>query len=340
MQQLSFANKKVPYVDLHVDFTKLAFYPENPRIYSRFAGGNDRTQEAIQNTLAKMDHVRSLRSRIDRDGQVNEPLYCIPVEPDSEFADYDYQVLEGNSRLAALKMHKSGSLPPPTVPCRILDFAGYDESERETLIFSLLGEAHIIGKTEWKSYENAAYIHRRHINQKVSIATIATEIGKGWRTVKNMVDAFDLMMRAKDPKQDNWSYYEAYMTSGKLRKHREDIPDLDQRVTSLIKSGGFPRALDMRDNLADILSNKSARTIFMDEEEPEPFVHAYAIAESRGDTNTTLKRLQQFRRLIAEDDTSQQIRSLLETDKSKGPTQYELNQITRIIERIIQRANL
>ena len=57
---------EVPYVETEVSVGQLAFYPENPRIYSQFAGSGDRTQENIQAKLEAMDHVRELRSQIDR----------------------------------------------------------------------------------------------------------------------------------------------------------------------------------------------------------------------------------------------------------------------------------
>ena len=66
--------KEVPYVETEAAVERLAFYPENPRIYSQFAGSGDRTQENIQAKLEAMDHVKDLRSQIDRDGQVNEPF--------------------------------------------------------------------------------------------------------------------------------------------------------------------------------------------------------------------------------------------------------------------------
>ena len=105
--------REVPYEEMQVSVERLAFYPENPRIYSQFAGSGDRTQENIQAKLEGMNHVRELRFQIDRDGQVNEPLFCIRiVDPESElYGEYEYQVLEGNRRLAALRMNKKGSLP-------------------------------------------------------------------------------------------------------------------------------------------------------------------------------------------------------------------------------------
>ena len=335
---LKLRKKEIPYMEIQVSLGQLAFYPENPRIYSQFAGSGDRTQENIQAKLEAMEHVRELRSQIDRDGQVNEALFCVPVSPTSElYGRYEYQVLEGNSRLAALRMPKKGSLPPARVPCNVLDFSAYSEQETESLIFSLLGQFHIIGKTDWRSYENAAYIYRRFENHKVDTKDIAKEISLQPSKVLQMVNAFQMMIDAGDDNTSRWSYYEAYASSAKLKKHRENIPGLHDRVVSLIKDDKFPRALDMRDKLPDILRNKRARKIFFDKSESEPFREALAVADISGDTDATFKRLQRFRTDFATSQTKTQITKLLRSDSSRGRTEYELSQIMKFASQLMKR---
>ena len=236
---LKLRKKEVPYEEMQASVGQLAFYPENPRIYSQFAGSGDRTQENIQAKLEGMDHVKELRSQIDRDGQVNEPLFCIRVSPESELhGQYEYQVLEGNSRLAALRMNKKSSLPPPRVACNVLDFSAYSEQETESLIFTLLGGFHITGKTDWRSYENAAYIYRRFKNQEVPIEDIAKEISSlSLAKVRQMVNAFQMMIDAGDDNTSRWSYYEAYASSAKLKNHRGKHPGIG-RPGCFVNQGG------------------------------------------------------------------------------------------------------
>ncbi len=341
MGQLMFDKRPVTYKERTVPVDRLAFYPENPRIYSRFAGDHDRTQDKIQQMLESMDHVKSLRSQIDRDGQVNDPLYCITVPDDSQLhGNYDYQVLEGNSRLAALKMHKRGSIPPVTsVPCWILDFTEYSENDKETLIFALLGQFHITGKMDWNKYENAAYIYRRHKDQGVPLDEIAKKIGMTPRTVQNMVTAFEIMLEANDSKQDHWSYYEVLVSSQKIRNERANDPNLHDKLVSLVKSEKLPSAQKMRDSLPDILRNKRATRELLDEDEDVAFNEALEIAEMSGDTNKTLKQLEKFRKYLGEDSTRRQIRNLLRSDATRGHTEYELNQIDKFIEREMQRSS-
>lgn len=328
--------KNVPYEEVSVPVKRLAFYSENPRIYSRFAGTTGRTQKNIQEMLEGMEHVKELRSQIDRDGQVNEALYCIPVPDDSDlYGEFDYQVLEGNSRLAALRITKRGSLPQTSVRCYVLNFSGYSETERESLIFSLLGQFHITGKTDWESYENAAYIYRRYKNQGISLENVAREIGKSKGKVQKMIEAFEMMIKAGDEKKAHWSYYEAYVSSTKIKKYRERHDGLDNRVTSLIKEEKFPRALDMRDKLPAILGNKKAKRIF-DQEEKEPFREAIEIADMSGDTNTTLKRLARFRTDLGTDDTRRQIKQLLRGQATRKKTEYELRKISRFVADLLK----
>ena len=330
--------KEVPYVETQAPVERLAFYPENPRIYSQLAGSGDRTQENIQAKLEAMDHVRELRSQIDRDGQVNEPLFCIPIPRESELhGQYDYQVLEGNSRLAALRMNKKGSLPPSHVACNVFDFSAHSDQETESLIFSLLGQFHIIGKTNWRSYENGAYIFRRFKNHRVQVEDIAKEIALSPTKVRQMVTAFQMMIDAEDDNTSRWSYYEAYASSKKLKNQRENVPEFHERVVSLIKADKFPRALDMRDKLPDIMRNKRARRIFFDENEPEPFTEALAVADVSGDTDAAFKRLQRFRNDLATSQTKGQIAKLLQSDSSRGRTEYELNQIVKFANQLLNR---
>ena len=330
--------KEVPYVETQAPVARLAFYPENPRVYSQFVGSGDRTQENIQAKLEAMDHVRELRSQIDRDGQVNEPMFCIPISSESElYVQYDYQVLEGNSRLAALQMNKKGSLPPSHVVCNVFDFSAYSEQETESLIFSLLGQFHIIGKTNWRSYENGAYIYRRFKNHGIQIEDIAKEIALSPSKVRQMVNAFQMMIDAKDDNTSRWSYYEAYASSTKLKNQRENVPEFHERVVSLIKADKFTRALEMRDKLPDIMRSKRARRIFFDESEPEPFKEALAAAEISGDTDAAFKRLQRFRNDLATSQTKTQISKLLRSKTSRGQTTYELDQIAKSVNQLLNR---
>ncbi len=332
--------KEIPYEERMVSVEQLAFYPENPRIYSRLSATKNYTQENIQNLLSDEEHVKELRKQIDRDGQVNEPLFCISASTGSGLdGTFDYQVLEGNSRLAALRINKPSSLPPASVKCHILDFSNYGEKEKESLIFSLLGQFHITGKTDWEAYENAAYIYRRHRNQDIPLETLAKEIGKSRRAIEKMIEAFELMTNADVADHSRWSYFLAYVSSSKIAQHRKNLNGLDDRIVSLIKENKFPKAMDMRDSLSAILSNKKARGILLAEDEQDPFGEALETANISGDTDTTLKRLERYRKDLGTNETKKQIRKLLQNATTKGKTDYALRQIARLAGELRKRAS-
>lgn len=285
-----------------------------------------------------MPPVRELRSQIDRDGQVNDPLFCMPISSNSDLhGQYDYQVLEGNSRLAALRMYKKSSLPPPYVACNVLDFSAYSEQETESLIFSLLGQFHITGKTDWRSYENGAYIYRRFKNHNVPVEDIAKEIMLTPTKVNQMVAAFQMMIDAGDDNTSRWSYYEVFVSSTKLKNQSKKFSAFQGRVVSLIKADKIPRALDMRDKLPDIMRNKRARQVFFDESEPEPFKEALAVADISGDTDAVFKQLRKFRENLANNQTKAQINKLLKSAKSRGQTRYELEKIVTVANLLLSR---
>ena len=172
---------------------------------------------------------------------------------------------------------------------------------------------------------------------KVQVEDIAKEIALSPAKVRDMVAAFQMMIDAEDDNTSRWSYYEAYASSRKLKNLRENVPEFHERVVSLIKSDKFPRALDMRDKLPDIMRNKRARRIFFNESETEPFEEALAVADISGDTDAAFKRLQRFRNDLATSQTKGQITKLLQSDSSRGRTEYELNQIVKSSTQLLSR---
>lgn len=338
-EQYRIGKWKIPYTLVVVDMSRVAFYADNPRIYSRFAVSEPRTQESIQEKLEKMDHVRALRAQIDRDGQVNEPLWCMEVESEHELhGSHDYIALEGNSRLAALKMEKS--TPPVTdqVPCNVLNLSTLNVADRESFIFSLLGRIHITGRADWQTYENAAYIYRR-FQQGVSAPELAQELdGITPRRVMNTVKAYELMLRNEDSKSDNWSYYDVLVSSTKVRRAREEYGDLDGIVLPMIKSGAFPKAQSLRDELPVIMGDKRARKRFLADEPEDRFEEALELAESTGGSNYTLKKLSQFQRFVTQENTEEEIRALLDTSGTKSKTEFALNKIYDVVARFSPKA--
>lgn len=243
---------------------------------------------------------------------------------------YKYMVLEGNSRLAALHVPKSGTLPPSTIHCKVLDFSSFDDAKRESLIFSLLGQLHIKGKKDWGAYEDAGFFYRRHKNHRISLQELADETGVQVSKIRQLVRAYDLMIRHKDDTLSNFSYYRVYESVPGLSKHRDNFANLDEVIVSCIRGGAFGEATEMRRYLPMILENKPARKVFFDESATDRFRDAVSIVQQGGKDDATYKWLKAFRQKLALQDTKRRIEQLLK-GKTAKPTQYELKKITRIL---------
>src|SRR5579884_1719005 len=86
---------EIPAVTLQLEQQKLRFYADNPRVYSVLRGdGKVPSQEEIQKRLLEMEHVKELIQDIRLNKGLIEPLIV---------RDGTFEVLEGNSRLAAYR---------------------------------------------------------------------------------------------------------------------------------------------------------------------------------------------------------------------------------------------
>ena len=331
-RHISIRGKPIPYDERELPFRKLAFYAENPRVHSQFGDDEVRTQQAIFERMTKMDYVKKLRRDIDRDGQVNEPLYVVQLDSDDPLTpEHSHLALEGNSRLAALKLNKPGTLPKPEVLCWILNFSAFGETERESLIFSLLGQLHIKGKKDWGAYEDAGFFYRRHRHHNTSMDAVALEAGVSVGRVRKAIRAYALMTSHDDRKQSRFSYYEVYVAMPKLSKWQEKYPDIDQTVVSYIKDGKFGEAQRMRKYLPGILEHKPARKVFFDSGVEDPFEDAVATLQAGGRDDPVFKWLRSFRMKLALSDTKRSVERLLrENSKVAKDTDFELKKISSI----------
>ena len=73
----------------------LSFYAENPRVFSALhtLDEDSPSQETIEKEMCKLDHVKTLRTSIEANGGLLEPVIV-----------RGNVVLEGNCRLAAYRM--------------------------------------------------------------------------------------------------------------------------------------------------------------------------------------------------------------------------------------------
>lgn len=300
----------------------LLFYLENPRLYSIVrAAGKDPNQEDIEETLSKKEHVKQLVRSIEENGGLIDPVIVLG---DSNV------VIEGNSRLAAYRtLFKKNPIKWGKIKVKVLpaDIA-------ESLIFALLGEYHIIGKTDWAPYEQAGYLYRRHVNHKIDTATLAREIGMPTRAVNHLISVYLFMLENKEKDVNRWSYYDEYLKSSTMKKARDDYPELDELVVKKIKSGEISKAVDIRDGLKKICI-AGGRTLSRFVDEKSDFEDSVQLAEHRGANDYAYLRLKKFRDWIVAD-TSEGEFMELEGEPRKRCI-FELDKIQRRADSLLNK---
>lgn len=312
---LTIRGKEVPVSIELVDQRKLRFFSDNPRIYSIVrANGKDPSQEEIQKQLMQLDHVRDLILDIRKNNGLTDPLVVI---------DKSFEVVEGNSRLAAYRqLAKKEPLRWSKVKCMLLP-ADIDHG----LLFTLLGQYHIKGKKDWLPYEQAGFLYRRFSEYEVDLKTLAEEIGLSLRKVRHLIETYKFMVDYGETETERWSYYDEYLKSSKIRKAREAHHGLDRLIVAKINSGDIGKAVELRDRLpvicgnASVLGRFAAGTIKFEE------AHEEALAGGGG--SPQLKKITTFRQWL----TSEKVDPMLNT---KGPTRkhilFELKKIASRVE--------
>jgi hypothetical protein len=275
-------HQKIPVVIKFLPQAKLRFFPENPRIYSIVrADGKEPTQEEILKRLLDLEHVKELVQDIKRNGGLIESLLV---------RDNTFEVLEGNSRLAAYRfLAKADPITWSMVKCTVLP-----TTVDEPLIFAILGQHHIKGKKDWAPYEQAGFVYRRFKTHKVDLDTLAREIGLSQKKIKHLVDTYQFMLDHNENDVNRWSYYDEYLKSSKIRKAREKFSQLDDLVVKKINSEEIERAVQIRDELP-LICTGPAKNLKRFAEGKESFADAYEAAQEAGGDNNHLKRLARFR---------------------------------------------
>ena len=301
--------------------TTLRFYPENPRVYSVLhASGKPPSQEDIQSQLLELEHVKELIVSIRINKGLLEPLMV---------KDTTFEVLEGNSRLAAYRyLAKSDPVKWGMVKCTILPH-DIDDS----LVFALLGEFHIKGKKDWAPYEQAGFLYRRFTKHNADLKALAAEIGMSSQRVKHLVDVYQFMSDKNENDVSRWSYYDEYLRSTKIRRVREDHPELDDMIVNKIRSEEITRAMDLRDKLPVICSTPKVLNKFL--AQTQSFETAYESAVSQGGDSTHLKTVKRFREWVTRQETENHLQE--SEGKIRSSAIFELQKIEGRIRNLLKK---
>ncbi|WP_319526168.1 ParB N-terminal domain-containing protein [uncultured Desulfosarcina sp.] len=302
----------------------LFYFPENPRIFSIVAAGDKTpTQEEIEKALQKREHVRQLAQSIKANGGLTDPIF---VREDSKI------VLEGNSRLAAYRLlAEKDPAEWGQIKCKLLP-----KGINEDIIFSLLGEYHIVGKKDWAPFEQAGYLYRRNHKFGASAADMARGLGRTTNDVNKLINTYSFMVQHNDTDPNNWSYYFEYLKSRKIQKCREDYPKLDDVIVSKIKSGEIAKAAQIRDELPKIIK-AGKKVVSKLVNETKDFQECIDIAIAKGADDQTFQHIKRFRNWIVTDDVSEEILKLPKDIQQK--IFYELKKIRESIDLLEKHRN-
>ena len=232
---LRIENSIVEAIETDLNQVDLFYYPENPRINSIIESefGENPTQEQIEHKMQSLDHVKELKNSIRVNGGLIEPIFV-----------KDNVVLEGNSRLAAYRL----LVREEPIKWAKIRAVLLPSSVTADQIFSLLGTMHIIGKTPWVPFEQAAYLQKRITTSRKKIDAIADELGLARSAARKYIATYELMVHNDDLTREKWSYYHEVVKNGAIQRADENYPQLAIKETILerIKDNKFSDAREIR----------------------------------------------------------------------------------------------
>ena len=313
-----------PIFEVELDQKNLKFYKDNPRIYSVInIDGTEPTQKEIEEKMCELEHVRDLKSSIIEFGGLAEPIYV---------RDVTFDVIEGNSRLAAYRLLNKQYLDGrwSKIRCNVLP-----QDIPESAIRALLGTLHLVGRTDWSPFEQAGYLYRIKTKENVTDEQLAKELGLNKGDVSSSIKVFTMMQEMNDVASEHWSYYAEYCKSQSISKKRKDFPELDKAFSEHVKGNRIKQAMDVRTcfsqvlKVADKTTDKALKKFIAGE------YSVYDVMEeiqSTGKMDDSYKLLNAFRKKICDDSISDRM-----IQGNDSNIDFELKKIKHQVERIIDR---
>lgn len=324
---LTIGGEEIPIKQGEIKQTYLQFYAENPRLYSVLGSEYEAPdQEKIQEELNRRDHVKQLRKDIEVNGGLLEPIIV---------RDNEYEVLEGNSRLAAYReLARKDPAKWGRIKCQVLP-GDIDEAH----IFTILGQLHIRGKKDWDKYEQAGYLWRRRHKHGVEPQVLAKSIGLSTSEVNKQIAIYQFMQDHNEKDIKKWSFYEVYFTNQGAKRARKEYPDLDDVVVSQIQKNKVGTAQEFRTKLGAVAKNKKAMKDYANER--HDLDASYKALESKGLTSTFGQQLKRFQAWSTDRARKDELRAQLRKGKATfDDTKYRVDKISRAIkgwEAIVER---
>ncbi len=182
----------------HLRVTELHFDRRNPRLAEYDLEPDADDDEIIPILWEAMDVLELVQSIAASGYFAHEPL-IVACEQD------EYVVIEGNRRLAAVKVMLDGTIandrgwPVPRLSAQekadLQDLPAII-SDREGS-WRYLGFKHVNGPAKWSSFAKAEYIAEVHVSFGIPLSEVAKQIGDRHRTVQRLYRGLMVLRQAK-----------------------------------------------------------------------------------------------------------------------------------------------
>ena len=256
---ITILDRKISYDDERMGIDTLRFYEKNPRVLSKLVQVERRDGVAEDKQaliMQKMHHeasVKKLIATIEAQGGITEPLVV---------QNQTHDVLEGNSRLAALRIlyERTQDEKYLDAPCRLVHL-------EQDQIDAFLYQRHVEGQTSWDAFDKAYSIYYRVVEEDTPIAEYAKRTGQTENYLGKQIDIIKLMTKegVVEQRTDMFSHYEQFVKSNKLRGRFDSAPGLRRYLLDTLKEDSQSlKAADLRDLVPQIADKPSVLKKWME----------------------------------------------------------------------------
>lgn len=257
MSNIFVNQKSFKLTSMDIEISNLLYWTENPRIYPivhpKYSKLKDyQLQEKIQEILFKRSRIRELKKQIIQAGGLSEPLIVRKCNKSE-----NYEVIEGNSRLAACRMilenNKNTKASVGELPCLQ---TSVEMNEKD--IFSYLSILHVQGKLTWGAYENACFIKRKKNEPGVSIEEVSQLSGLNKAEIEVQIQTVDLMSHANEKVYEKFSYYEVVVKNKQINDILNKGSDIHKEriIETISEYSKGTKAFNLRKDLTTALKSK------------------------------------------------------------------------------------
>ncbi|MBF2759077.1 MAG: ParB N-terminal domain-containing protein [Ectothiorhodospiraceae bacterium AqS1] len=318
---------EIPYDEVRIEINRLRYYEDNPRVYPKliqdgpFPKNSEDQQIFIEEKMQKEKSVKKLLKTIKNQGGITEPLIVLQK---------NYQVIDGNSRLAALRMlskkHNEDALQFMSAPCRIMTLTNGQ-------IDAYLHLIHIDSKTEWTPYEKAMRAYKRVFKDGVEEKIYSSTTGATIDDINKSIEIIKLMQENESGtlRPDMFSYYEQLVKSRKLNRACNEHPELKPYLLSVIRRDDLEfKAQELRDGIPQIAQKpKQLRKLMKGEID---FIQAVEITRISQPKNHLDKALANFQEIEKDSLVNLDRNELNDIELSWKKCKKQLERLEKIIQ--------